>query len=415
MPYLLEDQIEKRGMKVIKVIHEEYPFILPSVFEAPNDAFAFTTLYAKEELGKLVRSGTNPYAFEDAQKTFDDIVAQGVMAHYEDGKVVMEGNRYKMVVARRAFEDGDTLKQLRKEGSIPNALDTKGMDKVKKFDDTLIDVYSRTNAVPWGHIVTSVKGVLQHHDMHQVNILDLATARGQLAIMMAQLFPDASVHAVDLSSDLIDQANKDIRSKGLLNIHTRVADVHDLGTFQDASFDVITCSFGLPFFARPEIVLHEVHRLLKPGGSFITTNWENLAIDHVSDMILEKLLGKAVTFDRDINPMSLSGPKTIESLIEASDLSMVHVDNEEFHLKLTGDEGPVDFSFQAVVGPIRSELNQLVSSGKNPNAMMDARVHFDKLIQDKKIFQTDSDGNVVTAANRYKLLIARRQYEDKLQ
>ena len=39
-PYALEDQIEKCGMKVIKVLHEEYPFILPSIFEAPNDAFA---------------------------------------------------------------------------------------------------------------------------------------------------------------------------------------------------------------------------------------------------------------------------------------------------------------------------------------------------------------------------------------
>jgi len=401
-PYELEDRIEKCGMKVIQVLHEEYPFLLPSIFEAPNDAFAFTTLYAKEELGKLLRSGRNPYAFEDAHKTFDDIVLQGVMARNEDRTVVMDGNRYKMVVARRHYEDGDTLKMMmqqqgpildQRSSGITSSLEkvkvSPAKDKIsKEFDDTLIDVYSRTNSIPWCHIVTSVQRLLQHHDLHQVNILDLATARGQLAIMLAEVLPVAAVHGVDISPDLIDQANKLIRSKGLTNVHARVGDVHDLQCFQDASFDIITCSFALPFFEKPQVVLHEIHRLLKPGGSFVTTNWETLAIDQISDIILKQLdaKGDETNADRIIDPLTYSAPRKVETLMEESDLSVVNVDHEEFHLKLTGESYPEDFSFQAAVGPIRSELNALVTSGKNPNAFLDARIIFDKLLQDRTHF-----------------------------
>ena len=51
--------------------------------------------------------------------------------------------------------------------------------------------------------------------------------------------------------------------------------MENLDVFADGSFDLVTSCYGLANVEHPQTTLDEIHRVLKPGGSFIVSVWEN--------------------------------------------------------------------------------------------------------------------------------------------
>jgi ubiquinone/menaquinone biosynthesis C-methylase UbiE len=84
---------------------------------------------------------------------------------------------------------------------------------------------------------------------------------------------------IDLAGSAIDLARVNFRQRGLEGeFHVMNGEAME---FPDASFDVVYCHTVLQFTARPERMIHEIHRVLKPGGVAIlmTINrfsWLNL-------------------------------------------------------------------------------------------------------------------------------------------
>ena len=74
--------------------------------------------------------------------------------------------------------------------------------------------------------------------------------------------------------------------EGLLQVSSQVADAQDLSAYEDGSFDVIVCTFGIMFPPSPEKVVREFWRLLKPGGVAVTTTWHynNAVSDMLTDL-----------------------------------------------------------------------------------------------------------------------------------
>ena len=46
--------------------------------------------------------------------------------------------------------------------------------------------------------------------------------------------------------------------------------------YEPASFDVVVCSFGAMFFDPPAAAFAEARRVLRPGGRFLFTVWDQL-------------------------------------------------------------------------------------------------------------------------------------------
>lgn len=102
---------------------------------------------------------------------------------------------------------------------------------------------------------------------HKLNakILDIATGTGDLAIALLKNKPEI-ITGIDISEGMlavgrekiknINQSNKIILQKG---------DSEKM-SFEDNSFDVITCAFGVRNFENLEKGLAEIYRVLKPGG-----------------------------------------------------------------------------------------------------------------------------------------------------
>ena len=105
------------------------------------------------------------------------------------------------------------------------------------------------------------------------NVLDLASGTGEPGISLAmRVGPEGHVTALDLSADLLEIANELACQRGLTNFSTRQADAHDL-PFPEASFDLVTCRFGVMFFADVSKALAEIHRVLKSGGRCCFAAW----------------------------------------------------------------------------------------------------------------------------------------------
>ena len=104
-------------------------------------------------------------------------------------------------------------------------------------------------------------------------VLDLASGTGEPALTIAPLVrPDGMVTATDLLPEMLSFAEEQARDRGCANLRCQVADACDL-PFADASFDRVTCRFGVMFFPDVPRALREVHRVLRPGGRAVFTAW----------------------------------------------------------------------------------------------------------------------------------------------
>lgn len=95
----------------------------------------------------------------------------------------------------------------------------------------------------------------------QGNVLDVACGTGDMAVEL--LRRGCSVTGVDLSKEMMA-----IAKRKAPQAEYRLADVERL-PFGDASFDAVTCAFGVRNFVHLEQGLHEMLRVLKPGGRMV--------------------------------------------------------------------------------------------------------------------------------------------------
>ena len=96
-------------------------------------------------------------------------------------------------------------------------------------------------------------------------ILDIATGTGDLAIAASKINPQKIV-GIDISEGMLEVGKKKIKSLNLDNIITLQKDDSESLTFEDNSFDAITCAYGVRNFENLVAGLKEMNRVMKPGG-----------------------------------------------------------------------------------------------------------------------------------------------------
>ena len=117
----------------------------------------------------------------------------------------------------------------------------------------------------------------------------LETAAGSGAVVRAlapKLRPDARYVVTDLNQPMLDYAAS--RQPADNRISWRQADALAL-PFEDASFDVICCQFGVMFFPDRHSGFREARRVLKPGGSFVFNVWDRIEENVFANDVTEAL------------------------------------------------------------------------------------------------------------------------------
>ena len=100
-------------------------------------------------------------------------------------------------------------------------------------------------------------------------VLDVGSGTGVVAVTAARA--GARVSALDLTPELIEIARHNALTAGV-QIDFREGDAEAL-PFDDAAFDVVLSQFAHIFAPRPEVVVKEMLRVLKPGGVIAFSTW----------------------------------------------------------------------------------------------------------------------------------------------
>ena len=95
----------------------------------------------------------------------------------------------------------------------------------------------------------------------QGNVLDVACGTGDMAVSLVER--GCTVTGIDLSEEMLAIARQKAPMVTFL-----IADAEHL-PFPDASFDAVTCAFGVRNFVHLEQGLNEMLRVLKPGGQLV--------------------------------------------------------------------------------------------------------------------------------------------------
>lgn len=103
----------------------------------------------------------------------------------------------------------------------------------------------------------------------QGTAVDLGCGPGDMVINLARRAPELHVTGVDLSDEMLTQAEARAHRAGLGGrIAFRKGDVADI-PFPDASLDLVVSTLSLHHWSNPVAVLKEIARVLRPGGAFL--------------------------------------------------------------------------------------------------------------------------------------------------
>jgi ubiquinone/menaquinone biosynthesis C-methylase UbiE len=117
-------------------------------------------------------------------------------------------------------------------------------------------------------------------------VLETAAGTGVATRAMARALPaSASLEATDLNPAMLDLAATVGATRP---VRWRQADALHL-PFDDASFDVVACQFGVMFFPDKAGAFSEARRVLRPGGALVFSVWDRIEENEFADEVVATL------------------------------------------------------------------------------------------------------------------------------
>ena len=115
------------------------------------------------------------------------------------------------------------------------------------------------------------------------NLLETAAGSGVVARALEPLLASHSNYVVsDLNQPMLDHAAA--KQPPQSRITWQQADALDL-PFEHSRFDVAFCQYGVMFYPDRDKGYTEIHRVLRPGGSFIFNVWDKIEENKFAELV----------------------------------------------------------------------------------------------------------------------------------
>lgn len=102
-----------------------------------------------------------------------------------------------------------------------------------------------------------------------INCLEIGFGTGTVTLLLASQYPNSQFYSVDICKEMIDVASKRARDKSLSNVHFIASDTKNLPADWSSKFDYAISCNAMHDFARPDLCLKEIKRILKTRRSIV--------------------------------------------------------------------------------------------------------------------------------------------------
>lgn len=185
------------------------------------------------------------------------------------------------------------------------------------------------------------------------DILETAAGTGVVTRAIHRALPNASIVATDLNPAMLEVAARRLHSD---KVRYQAADAQDL-PFDDQSFDLMVCQFGIMFYPDKLAANREAFRVLRPGGRYLLVIWDTLDRNPAPKVLHEAV---AAQFPDDPPGFFARVPHGYADLeIVTADLMAAGFDDLEF--ETIGHRSRARSALDAATGmcqggPLRSEI-----------------------------------------------------------
>jgi ubiquinone/menaquinone biosynthesis C-methylase UbiE len=158
-----------------------------------------------------------------------------------------------------------------------------------------------------------------------------------VAIEMAKQHPNILIDAIDLSAGMLAQAKYKASAEGIQNITFIQGDVEAL-PYNNGTFDVITCGYGMFFYPQMEHTYQQLCQKLKEGGVIIFSSFTQEAFAPYVTLFLQRL---EMDYQIEIPKVSMARLKTepqMRALAELSHPSNIEIEQHTIRYPVTVDQ-----------------------------------------------------------------------------
>ena len=159
-------------------------------------------------------------------------------------------------------------------------------------------------------------------------ILETAAGTGVVTAALSKALPEAEIVATDLNQAMLDVAAQRVTSGSVV---FRSCDALDL-PFDDDSFDLVVCQFGIMFYPDKVRGNAEARRVLRTGGRLLMTIWDRIERNDLSNLghqTLEKLFPENTPMFMKRGPFSYHEPEWIERDLEQAGFREISIETIE--------------------------------------------------------------------------------------
>jgi ubiquinone/menaquinone biosynthesis C-methylase UbiE len=148
--------------------------------------------------------------------------------------------------------------------NVPRKISPEGLE-----DDEVVLAYDKISRWPQFKLIRwFIINELKRYNPQDI-LADIGCGPGYLIATMAKSLPHLSIIGVDISQEMVQKAALNLSSLGLAKkVSFRQGDIQKL-PFETNSLDFVVSTFSLHHWSEPKQAVHEIYRVLKPGGQFL--------------------------------------------------------------------------------------------------------------------------------------------------
>jgi ubiquinone/menaquinone biosynthesis C-methylase UbiE len=187
-------------------------------------------------------------------------------------------------------------------------------------------------------------------------ILETAAGTGIVTRALHDALPEAELVATDLNEPMLERAALRVDSDA---VSFQPADALDL-PFEDGSFDLVVCQFGVMFFPDKVAGNSEARRVLGDGGHYLLAIWDrlerNAATNLVAQTVAQIFPADAAKFYERV-PFRYHERSQIEHDLRSAGFQSVDIETVELSSRSASAR---DAAIGLVQGtPVRAEIEQI--------------------------------------------------------